>query len=119
MRCGGRGRQGEQKALSANKPKPLAQVIRNWLKSSGLEKGLEKGRLIEEWESLVGPRISAVSTPIDVRGETLLLEVEDPVWRTEISMMQEMILEVIAGHPDLPKVHKIRLMGRRAGGIKK
>lgn len=99
-------------------PVPLSLVIKKWLKDSGLEKGLEKGRLIEEWESIVGPRISAVSTPIDVRGETLLLEVEDPAWRTELSMMQEKLLGAISERPDLPKVRKIRVMGRRARGVK-
>jgi len=99
-----------------SKPKPLARVISSWLKISGLEKGLEKGRLFEEWESLVGSRISAVSTPIDVRGETLLLEVEDPVWRNELSLMHNQLLEAIAERPELPKVRKIRLVGRRAGG---
>lgn len=104
--------------MSAGKPVLLSKIIRGWLKDSGLERGLGKGRLIEEWESIVGPRISAVSTPIDVRGETLLLEVEDPVWRTELSLMQERLLEAISERPDLPKVRRIRLMGRRSRGAR-
>ncbi len=80
--------------------------------------GLSKGRLFQEWKSLVGPRISAVSTPIDVRGKTLLLEVMDPVWRTELSLMQEKILNVINEHPELPEVKKIRFIGGRIKGVK-
>lgn len=102
----------------SEKPKQLSQLIKEWLKRSDLKKGLEKARLAQEWESIVGPRISAVSRPIDVRGETLLLEVEDPVWRTELSLLQESILDAISRHPEIPKVSRIRFVGSRSGGRK-
>jgi predicted nucleic acid-binding Zn ribbon protein len=88
------------------------------LKDSGLEKVVTGGRLVEEWESIVGPRISAVSRPIDVRGETLVIEVEDPVWRTELSLVQPTILDRIAADPELPRISRIRFVGRRGGGRK-
>jgi len=92
------------------KPRKLGEVITAWLSSSGLEKGLGKGQLLDEWESLVGPRIAAVSRPVDVRGETLLLEVEDPAWRTELSMMQERLLETISERQGLPRIRRIRFI---------
>ncbi|MFC1628353.1 DUF721 domain-containing protein [Gemmatimonadota bacterium] len=98
------------------KTRKLGDVITAWLSSSGLEKGLGKGRLLQEWESLVGANISAVSRPVDVRGETLLLEVEDPAWRSELSMMQERLLDAIAGRPGLPRIRQIRFVARRSGG---
>ena len=104
--------------MSSGKPVLLSQVIQNWLESSNMRTGLAKGRLFQEWKSLVGPRISAISTPIDVRGKTLLLEVKDPVWRTELSLMQKKILDVINEYPDLPEVKKIRFSGRRIKGVK-
>ena len=104
--------------MSSRKPVLLSQVIKDWLESSNMRTGLAKGRLFQEWKSLVGPRISAISTPIDVRGKTLLLEVKDPAWRTELSLMQEKILEVINGYPELPEVKKIRFIGRRIKGVK-
>ena len=100
----------------SGKTRKLGDVITAWLSSSGLEKGLGKGRLLQEWESLVGANISAVSKPVDVRGETLLLEVEDPAWRSELSMMQERLLSAIAGRPGLPRIRQIRFVARRSGG---
>ncbi|MFC1530134.1 DUF721 domain-containing protein [Gemmatimonadota bacterium] len=100
----------------SRRPRKLGEVITAWLATSGLEKGLVKGRLLDEWESLVGPRIAAVSRPIDVRGETLLLEVEDPAWRSELSMMQERLLETISEGQGLPRIRRIRFMAKRSGG---
>lgn len=100
------------------KPKSLGEVLRAWLETSGMEKGVAAGRLIEEWESIVGPRISAVSRPIDVRGKTLVIEVEDPVWRNELSLLQRSILDEISSRPALPEVCTIRFVGRRGGGRK-
>jgi len=100
------------------KPRPLGQILQAWLKSSGVERAVAAGRLIEEWESIVGPRISAVSSPIDVRGKTLVIEVEDPVWRNELSLLQGTILDEIASRPTLPEVKVIRFVGRRRGGRK-
>lgn len=100
----------------SRKLKTLSEILRNLINSTDLADGLGKGRLLEKWESLVGPSISAVSRPIDVRGDTLLLEVEDPVWRSELSLMQEHLLETINGDPELPEVSRIRFIGRRSGG---
>ncbi len=100
----------------SDRTRKLGDVMTAWLSSSGLEKGLGKGRLLQEWESLVGVNISAVSRPVDVRGETLLLEVEDPAWRSELSMMQERLLSAIAGRPGLPRIRQIRFVAKRSEG---
>ena len=118
MRGPYRQRKGENQAVMSGTPKKLGDVMTAWLSSSGLEKGLGKGRLLQEWESLVGANISAVSRPVDVRGETLLLEVEDPAWRSELSMMQERLLEAIAGRPGLPRIRRIHFVARRSGGTR-
>jgi len=100
----------------SSSPTRLRRILEAWLEASGMEEGLAKGRLYERWEELVGPRIGAVSRPIDVRGEELLVEVEDPAWRNELSLMQGQLLEQIQDHPELPHVRSIRFVGRRGGG---
>ena len=107
---------------AGRKPSRLGDVIASWLRSTGLEQGLSRGQLLEEWEAIVGPNIAAVSRPVDVRGETLLLEVEDPAWRSELSMMQERLLKAISGRQGLPSIRRIRFVGgvtprdERSGG---
>ena len=96
--------------------RPLARLLKSWLKASGLERVVSGGRLQQDWVSIVGARISAVSRPIDVRGETLVIEVEDPVWRNELSLIQDTILTRVNAHPDGPEVKRIRFVGRRGGG---
>ena len=94
----------------------LKEILEAWLQTAGLEKAAAGGKLLEEWESIVGPRISAVSRPIDVRGETLIIEVENPVWRNELSLLQRTILDEISSRPALPEISSIRFVGKRGGG---
>ncbi len=94
----------------------LGEILRSLMGRERYAAGVAKGRLLDEWESIVGPRISAVSRPIDVRGETLLLEVEDPVWRSEIALMHDEIVARLAERSETPVVRTIRCVGRRTGG---
>ena len=98
------------------RPRQIGDILRTLMGRESYRAGLAKGRLLEEWESIVGPRISAVSRPIDVRGETLLLEVEDPVWRSEIALMHDEIVARLAERSETPVVRTIRCVGRRTGG---
>jgi predicted nucleic acid-binding Zn ribbon protein len=97
-------------------PLRLATILEAWIRSGPVPDGLARARLAERWPDLVGPRIGAVSRPMDVRGETLLVEVEDPVWRQELSLMQKQILSRISDDPELPRVRTIRFHAPRGGG---
>ena len=93
--------------------KGLGRILEEWLRVSGLDRAVLSGQLQQDWESIVGPRISAVSRPIDVRGETLVIEVENPVWRNELSLLQDALLAQVRAHPGAPAVTKIRFVGGR------
>jgi predicted nucleic acid-binding Zn ribbon protein len=75
---------------------PLGEVLSGYLKSSGLQKGVERAAVIEEWSTLVGAQIAAVTTPESVSPEGVLrVRVTTAPWAAELSLMTPKILAKI------------------------
>jgi len=47
----------------------LAKVLEGYLDRTGLGNSLARLRAMDEWADTVGPRISRVTRPVEVRGE--------------------------------------------------
>ncbi len=72
---------------------PLAQVLEEYLASSGLGKGVERAEVVERWAELVGPQIAAVTQAESVSAEGVLrVRVATAPWATELSLMTPRIL---------------------------
>lgn len=86
----------------------LAKVLEGYLDRTGLGNSLARLRAMDEWADTVGPRISRVTRPVEVRGETLVVEVLSSAWITELSMMHGLILERLNARGTGPPVGRIR-----------
>ncbi len=83
-------------AKSGGRPagfKAVGEVLEGYLAASGLGESLERLGAMDEWAGTVGARVSAVTRPVEVRGDTLVVEVLSSAWLTELSMMKGLILE--------------------------
>ena len=75
---------------------PVGEVLAGYLKSSGLQKGVERAAVIEEWSTLVGGQIASVTTPESVSPEGVLrVRVATAPWAAELSLMTPKILAKI------------------------
>ena len=75
---------------------PLSEVLAGYLERSGLQKVVERAAVIEEWPSLVGDQIAAVTAPESVSPEGVLrVRVATAPWAAELSMMTPKILAKI------------------------
>ncbi len=72
---------------------PVSEVLEEFLAESGLGESLARLGAIDDWPDTVGSRVSGVTTPVEVRGDTLVVEVVSSAWLTELSMMKGLILE--------------------------
>lgn len=72
---------------------PVSEVLEEFLAESGLGESLERLGAMDEWPDAVGGRVSGVTRAVEVRGDTLVVEVVSSAWLTELSMMKELILE--------------------------
>ena len=74
-------------------PSPIADALASYLKQSGFSKRLQQASIIEEWETLVGPQIAAVTLPESVTRDGLLrVRVSTAAWANELSLMSPRIL---------------------------
>jgi predicted nucleic acid-binding Zn ribbon protein len=72
---------------------PLAQVLEEYLKSSGLGKGVERAEVVQRWPELVGPQIAAVTQAESVSDDGVLrVRVATAPWASELSLMTPRIL---------------------------
>ena len=96
------------------KPEALGNVLGAFLKDSKLEERVEAAQVVPEWESLVGPQIAKVTTPLSVtRDGTLFVAVRTNGWMNELSLMEPQLLRALNAKAGQVRVKKIRLQLRR------
>lgn len=87
---------------------PLAEALEGYLDRTGLGDSLARLGAMEEWSGAVGPRVSQVTRPVEVRGRTLVVEVLSSAWITELTMMSGLILERVNARGTGPPIGRIR-----------
>jgi predicted nucleic acid-binding Zn ribbon protein len=71
----------------------LADALASYLRQSGFSKRMQQAGIIEEWASLVGPQIAAVTAPESVTQDGVLrVRVSTAPWANELSLMTPKIL---------------------------
>jgi predicted nucleic acid-binding Zn ribbon protein len=71
-------------------------VIEKVLKKYRLNGDLDAYRVFQIWNDLVGERIAHHARPVRIDGYILLVEVDDPLWLTQLKYMKQDILGKIA-----------------------
>ena len=95
------------------KPVPLSSVLGDYLKATGLDASIDRIVVLEEWSAIVGHRIAQVTRATEVRGDSLLVEVDSSAWLSELTMMRSEILERVNRSTKGPPFRRIlfRLAG--------
>lgn len=70
----------------------LAEALDKYLHDVGLADALARLAALDEWAGAVGARVSEVTRPVEVRGDTLVVEVSSSAWINELAMMSSLIL---------------------------
>jgi len=73
--------------------KKLGEVIEHLIKSEGIEKPILQSKALTDWEEIVGKKIAKHSTPEEVKHGVMMVKVETPVWRNELTLRKNEILE--------------------------
>ena len=80
---------------AGGRPEPVGAVLTGFLDRTGLAEALGRLGALDEWTGAVGPRVSRVTRPVEVQGDTLVVEVISSAWLAELSMMRPLILEQV------------------------
>ena len=87
---------------------PVGDALAAYLDGTGLGESLARQGAIEEWAGAVGPKVGRVTRPIEVRGDTLVVEVVSSAWLAELSMMGSLILDRVNAVRAGPAIGRIR-----------
>jgi predicted nucleic acid-binding Zn ribbon protein len=72
----------------------LSRVIKKILNSNpDLRKGLGEARVLELWAKAVGPQIANRARAVQLKGKTIMVAVDHPVWKQELLANKRLVLE--------------------------
>jgi len=70
----------------------VAEVLSSVLGDLGLDAVARAHEIGARWEELVGAQLAAHCRPVGMRGETLEIEVESPVWSQQLQLRKPELL---------------------------
>jgi hypothetical protein len=76
---------------------PIATALKHFFRDQKGTDNLSLARLWEEWDTLFGPDITDLISPLGHRGDTLLLGAEDAIVIQEFTYFSDLILERVNG----------------------
>ncbi len=65
------------------------------LRDTGMEETAKKYEAITKWEEIVGPKVATVTIPERVSHGNLIVKVTSSVWKYELTMRKQEILQKI------------------------
>jgi hypothetical protein len=99
-----------KKTTKKGQPARLGSLLDNILGKFGLAYTLGGWKIAARWPEIVGDRIAHASSAIRYENDTLLVSVPDPVWRQQLSLEVDAILEKIHSIPGGRAVKKIHFV---------
>ena len=73
--------------------KSLTDVLQKALRQGGLETPLNQKRLIDAWDTIMGPAITKYTGEKFIKNQTLFVKITNPALRQDLSMMKTQIVK--------------------------
>ena len=90
--------------------KRLKKAIEEAIHSTGIKSALSQEAAVVLWGSVVGEAVSSVTRAERVESGTLIVKVETAVWRQELHMQKEEIINKINKKIGTRAIREIRLV---------
>ena len=88
----------------------LPTVLHNLLKKYDLNEAVNREQLFQDWESLVGRKISLQCEPVELKNGELIIRAKDKIWKHELGQRQEDLLNLLNGRIKSSLVKKIKII---------
>jgi predicted nucleic acid-binding Zn ribbon protein len=102
---------------ASHRPEAVGDVLKSFLKESGLDRRVEQSSIVPEWPGLVGQAIAAETEPLYVTADgTLFVAVRTNAWMTELQLMTPELLRALSrGRAGTPRndITKLRFVLQR------
>ena len=78
-----------------NDNQPIEDILKEFVKTNNLEAGLDKVNVREAWANLMGNGVNNYTTAIELKHETLYVQLSSSVLREELSYGNEKIIKML------------------------
>lgn len=86
----------------------LGEILEAMIGRLGIKRQLKRAEVVTAWEEIVGERIAGETHAEAVRGHTLFVRAESPVWAQELEFLKPEILKKIRARVGRGVVSDIR-----------
>ena len=93
----------------SNEPVHLRSVLEQILRDFGTPDLKVVTSIVDQWEDVVGVDLAAKISAVAVRGSELIVRVDDPAWASQISWLENQLLEKITRLVGEEKITSIRV----------
>lgn len=100
-------------------PQGIQSVLRRVLGSLGWEEGMNSGRVLEEWDAIVGEEISAHCRPVSLDAGVLVVSASSSAWASQLRMLAPQLITRIHEHVGASVVSELSVAGPAAQSWKK
>lgn len=81
---------------------PVGDSLRHLLHRRGLDAALELADVQAAWEQAVGPELAGRARPVALRSGSLVVEVDDGAWATQLRVLSGRLLAQLSAALDRP-----------------
>lgn len=78
-----------------NDNQSIQDILKSFVSENNLEKGLDKVNVSEAWAKLMGNGVNNYTTGIELKHETLYVQLSSSVLREELSYGKEKIISIL------------------------
>lgn len=103
----------------ARDPQGMALVLRRVLGDLGWNDGMNAGRVLEEWDEIVGEQVAATCRPVSLDDGVLVISASSSAWAAQMRMLSPQIITRIEEHIGAHAVSELKVTGPAAQSWKK
>lgn len=114
-----RDRSGRAPGYSGSRPDPrdpqgIEMVLRRVLGNLGWNAGMNTGRVLEEWDEIVGERIATHCRPVSFEEGVLVVSASSSAWASQLRMLTPQLITTIEEHVGSHVVSELKVTGPAA-----
>ncbi|MFC0674964.1 DUF721 domain-containing protein [Brachybacterium hainanense] len=103
----------------ARDPQGIERVLRRVLGDLGWNEGMNAGRVLEEWDDIVGEQVSQHCRPVSLDEGTLVVSADSSAWATQLRMISSQLITTIEDHIGAHVITELKVTGPAARSWKK
>lgn len=95
-------------------PQGIQLIMRRVLSDLGWEAGMSSGRVLEEWDGIVGERVAEHCRPVSLEDGVLVVSASSSAWAAQLRMLTPQLITTIEEHIGAHVVSELRVTGPAA-----